>query len=377
MLQTYLIVTDAGGNGTGVWTVRRPNRYIIRAMTEIATIRYLEGESRIRLTERGDVFPRDADLSVFDGNTAPLFADRDPERSLVLPPGEVAKSWASVERVINRALAVSVGRDGLFTGVGGGVVTDVTAFAASLYMRGCRLVLVPTTLLGMVDAACGGKTGIDFGGVKNLVGTFYPAEEVRICPELLESLPENEFISGMAEVVKHALLAAPSDSDDGIWSIAEKEREAIMRKEPEVLARLITAAIQVKADIVSDDLRESSRRAFLNLGHTFAHALEAATNFSRWTHGEAVGWGMLRALELGERIGITDSSWAGEARRLISDYGFAAVKPQVPPAEIKTAMMDDKKKRDGRLRFVLMRGGGNPVLQEVPEEDLNAVLGIR
>ena len=252
---------------------------------------------------------------------------------------------------------------GFLRGWEGGVVTDVTAFAASLYMRGCRLVLVPTTLLGMVDAACGGKTGIDFGGVKNLVGTFYPAEEVRICPRLLDSLPDNEFISGMSEVVKHALLAPPSDSDDGIWSMVTKDREAIMKKEPEVLSRLISAAIQVKVNIVSDDLRESDRRAFLNLGHTFAHALEAATNFSRWTHGEAVGWGMLRALELGKRIGITDSRWAAEARRLISDYGFAAVKPQVAPAEIKGAMIDDKKKREGRLRFVLMRSGGDPVLQ--------------
>ena len=343
-------------------------------MTDIATIRYTDGQSHILLTDQSEVFPQDADLSVFDGNTAPLCGDRDPERSLVLPPGEVAKSCLSVERVINRALSLSMGRDGLIAGIGGGVVTDVTAFAASLYMRGCRLVLVPTTLLAMVDAACGGKTGIDFGGVKNLVGTFYPAEQVRICPGLLKSLPESEFVSGMAEVVKHALLSPGPVG--GIWDIVRKERNAIMGRDPDVLSRLIAEAVRIKVDIVSEDLRESGCRAWLNLGHTFAHALESATNFSRWSHGEAVGWGMLRALELGERLGITDSRWGDEARRLIADYGFAVVTPQVSPAQIKAAMVDDKKKRKGRLRFVLMRGAGDPVLQEVPEKDVEAVLGL-
>jgi len=114
----------------------------------------------------------------------------------------------------------------------------------------------------------------------------------------------------------------------------------------------------------------------LNLGHTFGHALEAATNFSRWSHGEAVAWGILRALDLGERLGITDKSWADETRRLIADYGFDIVTPQVAPGEIKTAMADDKKKKNGKLRFVMMKGPGEPVLQEVPETDLDAVLGI-
>ena len=340
-------------------------------MNEIASMNYPGGASRVLLASRGEVLPADADLSVFDGNTAPLFPGRDPERSLSLPPGEAAKTWTSVERILNRALALSLGRDGLIAGIGGGVVTDVTAFAASIYMRGCRLVLVPTTLLAMVDAAVGGKTGFDFGGKKNLVGTFYTAEEVRICPCLLETLPESEFSSGMAEIIKHAMLAP-----DGLMEIVSGEREAILARNPEVLERLIPAAVKVKTDIVSDDLRENGRRAHLNLGHTFGHALETATNFSRWSHGEAVAWGILKALDLGERLGITDKTWADECRRLIADYGFDIVTPQVPPGEIKEAMTADKKKRGGRLRFVMMEGPGAPILREVPEADLDAVLGI-
>ena len=340
-------------------------------MNEIAVVNYSEGISRILAASREEVLPSDADLSIFDGNTALLFPKRDPERSLALPPGETAKNWSSVERIINRALALSLGRDGLVTGIGGGVVTDVTAFASSIYMRGCRLVLVPTTLLAMVDAAVGGKTGFDFGGVKNLVGTFYPADEVRICPCLLETLPENEFLSGMAEVIKHALLAP-----EGLMDIVRGEREAVLAREPDVLERLIPMALKVKTSIVSEDLREKGPRAFLNFGHTFGHALEVATNFSRWSHGEAVAWGMLKAFDLGERLGITEKTWAAECRRLIADYGFDIVTPQVSPGEIKAAMADDKKKRAGRLRFVMMKGPGEPVLQEVPEADLDAVLGI-
>ncbi len=340
-------------------------------MNEIATVPYAGNTSRIMLVSREEVLPSDAQLTVYDGNTSKLFTDRDPERSLALPPGEAAKNWASVERILNRALAVSMGRDGLIAGIGGGVVTDVTAFASSLYMRGCRLILVPTTLLAMVDAATGGKSGIDFGGVKNLVGTFYPAEEVRICPELLESLPERDYLSGMAEIIKHAMLAP-----DDLMPMLIDEKEAILSRNMDILNRLIPAAVKVKVDIVTQDLRENGIRAYLNLGHTFGHALEAATNFSRWSHGEAVAWGILRALDLGERLDITDAAWAADMRKLIADYGFDIVTPQVAADEIKAAMVDDKKKKDGRLRFVMMKGPGEPVLQEVPESDLDAVLGI-
>lgn len=341
-------------------------------MTEIARIPYADGHSTILLADKTEVLPDAEALGVFDGNTGPLFPNRDPERSLILPPGEAAKGWPSVERILNRALALSLGRDGLIVAVGGGVVTDVTAFAASLYMRGCRLVLVPTTLLAMVDAAVGGKTGIDFGGAKNLVGTFYPAEEVKICPPLLKSLPEREYRSGLAEVVKHAILAP-----EGLFDLVRDRREAILRRDPDIVEEMILRAVKVKIEVVSEDLKERGRRALLNLGHTFAHALEAATGFSRWSHGEAVGWGMLRAVDLGSLMGTTDPRWGEEVRRLLTDYGFDAVIPQVTPGEIRKAMIDDKKKRDGRLRFIIPKAPGDTVVTEVAEADLDVALGIR
>ncbi len=343
-------------------------------MREIARIEYINGPSCILLVPKEDILQRESALSVYDGNTVSLFSDRDPEYSVVLPPGEGAKDWTSVERIINRALAVSLGRDSIIAGIGGGVVTDVTALAASLYMRGCRLILIPTTLLAMADAAIGGKTGIDFAGHKNLVGTFYPADEVRICPRLLQTLPENEYRSGLSEVIKHSILA-PGEPG-GFWDMLINKKQMILARDESILEEIIIAAIKVKTDIVSSDIQDKGQRAFLNLGHTFAHALESATNFSRWSHGEAVGWGMLKALELGERLSITDKRWADECRKMISEYDLDMLTPQVLPEEIKAAMVSDKKKRAGRLRFVLIREPGSPILQEVPEEDIDAVLGI-
>lgn len=343
-------------------------------MCDIATLKYGNYSSHIRVVPREEVLPVNADLVVFDNNTASLFVERNAERSLVLPSGESAKNWISVERIINRALTISLGRDSLIVGVGGGVVSDVTAFAASIYMRGCKLILVPTTLLGMVDAATGGKTGIDFGGVKNLLGSFYPAEEVRICPSLLQTLPDHEYLSGLVEVIKHAMIDAnPSRK---LWNCMVNKREQILKRQNDVLQNLIIDALQVKVEIVSNDLEEHGSRAFLNFGHTFGHALESATNFKRWSHGEAVAWGMLRALELGERLSITDKQWARDCRNLINSYGFDIVTPQVSPEEIKLAMQSDKKKKDGKLRFILLHGLGEPTIQEVPEKDLDAVLGI-
>ena len=237
-------------------------------MIEIATVEFTDGLSRIFLVSREDVLPEEVALSVFDGNTASLFSDRNPEYSLVLPPGEAAKSWTSVERIIKRALAISLGRDSLIAAVGGGVVTDVTAFAASIYMRGCRVTLIPTTLLAMVDAAIGGKTGIDFGNTKNLVGSFYPADEVRICPDLLKTLPPHEYRSGLAEVIKHAMLEPSSPGN--LWDSLVNKRGEILERQESSLEEIIRRAAKVKVDIVSSDLKENGPRAFLNLGHTFA-----------------------------------------------------------------------------------------------------------
>ncbi len=344
-------------------------------MVEIASFEYNNGFSRILLTEREELLLKNSALTVFDGNTSLLFKNRNPEFSLVLPPGEAAKSWSSVDRILKRALAVSLGRDSLITAVGGGVVTDIAAFAASIYMRGCRLLLIPTSLLAMVDAAIGGKTGIDFGGAKNLVGTFYPAHEVYICPELLQTLPDGEYRAGLAEVIKHAML--DPGEQDGLWDILVNRRNDILTRQDSVLNEMILKAVKVKVRIVTTDLQEEGQRAFLNLGHTFAHAMESATDFCRVSHGEAVAWGILKALELGERLSITDKNWAAECRQMIVEYNFDDLTHQVMMEDLKAAMIHDKKKKDGQLQFILMEGPGKPVIQKVPEKDLDAVLGIQ
>ena len=348
-------------------------RYSNLDMTEIAHVDYGESKSLIVLVSREEILPEKAELSIFDGNTILLFPDKDSERTLVLPPGEAAKNWTSIERIINRAMALAMGRDGLIVGIGGGVVIDTTAFAASLYMRGCRLILVPTTLLAMVDASIGGKTGIDFSGIKNLVGTYYPAEEIRICPALLDTLSDREYLSGLAEVIKHAMLNPGSEG--GLWDTLKNKREKILARDKNVLEHLIIDALMVKIGIVTQDMKESGPRSFLNLGHTFAHALESATHFSRWSHGEAVAWGIVRALEMGEQLDITDKTWGNECKQLIADYGFDSVVPRIPLDELKKAMNVDKKKKGGKIRFVMMRGPGEPVLQEVPWKAVDSVLG--
>lgn len=342
-------------------------------MREIASIPFREGKSVILHTSERELLPSGEFLAVTDSNTAKLFAAAGENRMLELPSGEITKAWISVEEILNSALSLALGRDGTILGFGGGVICDVTAFAASIYMRGCKLVLVPTTLLSMVDAAIGGKTGINFGGSKNIVGTFYPAHEVRICPGLLKTLPDKEYKSGLAEVIKHAML---EPQKYGLLDMLLNERQAILSRDSRILDRFIPAAARIKVDIVKEDLREHGKRAHLNLGHTFAHALEGAMNFSRWSHGEAVAWGIKKALDLGERMGITNPDWAGFSRRLFLDYGFSDVDPGVDGAKIKEAMINDKKKLGGELRFVLIRDAGDVIVKKISQSELDSVLGI-
>ena len=343
-------------------------------MREIASIPFLEGRSVVLHILEEEVFPGGKFVTVTDRNIAKLFAPAGNNRMLKLPPGETAKSWVSVEEILNFALSLSLGRDGMMLGLGGGVVCDVTAFAASIYMRGCKLILIPTTLLSMVDAAIGGKTGINFGGSKNIVGTFYPAHEVRICPKLLRTLPDEEYKSGLAEVIKHAML---EPRRYGLLDTLLRKREAILSRDTQVLNRIIPAAAKIKADIVNADLREHGRRAHLNLGHTFGHALEGATNFTQWSHGEAVVWGIKKALDLGERMGITNPDWGKLSRRLFSEYGFEDINPEIEGSKIKEAMINDKKKLGGELRFVLIRDAGEVTVEKVDQVELDLVLGIQ
>lgn len=303
----------------------------------------------------------------FDENTESLWSP-PPQKRAVFPAGEEHKTLGNVEDAAAEAVAAGLSRDGGITAVGGGVVCDMGGFLASVYMRGVALTLVPTTLLAMVDASLGGKTGVDFRGYKNMLGTFYPAERVYLVPEFLESLPEEEFRSGLAEVIKHALLG-----DEELLSILEERREAVLARKTELCAEIIARSLRVKARYVEQDPREEGLRAHLNLGHTFAHALESCGALSRYGHGGAVAWGLGRALRLGAEMGITDSAYLQRIVHLLHAYGYRRM-VEADPEELAEAMERDKKKRAGRVRFVLQRRLGETLLQTAERSTLLRVL---
>ncbi len=293
----------------------------------------------------------------------------DQQRLILLPSGEQFKTWQQVERILNKGFENGLARDSVMIGLGGGVVTDIAAFAASLYMRGCKLILLPTTVLAMVDAAFGGKTGVNFGGYKNMVGSFFPANEVRVVPEFVQTLSDLEFKSGLAEIIKAALL-----DDKQLFEYLLNNQVAIQARDLASLEHIIWQGLMVKARIVESDLKEQSIRAHLNLGHTFAHGLEAVAGFGSWTHGEAVAWGIVKALELSVRLGLAKQAYLAQVRDLIVAYGFRIKADNVDVNQLINAMLMDKKKKDGRVHFVLQRGLCDTFLSVVQSDDLLAVL---
>jgi 3-dehydroquinate synthase len=309
---------------------------------------------------------------------------------VLLKSGEDSKTWDSVQMVLSAAFKAGIGRDGVFIGIGGGVIGDITSFAASVYMRGCRLVLTATTLLAMADASLGGKTGFDLFGVKNLVGSFYPAEIVYMPLDCLSSLPLFEWKSGMAEIIKTAVL----DGDDFL-----NEMEIISASFPEGafnsnfpvnfaskmlneerLGECIRRAAFFKGGIVMEDPKETgNRRMLLNLGHTFGHALEGSAGLGAISHGEAVAWGTACSAALGYALGVTPRQRAEKIIKLISSFGYCLKAPH-PLAHgtgaFLAAMKSDKKKKSGKLAFIVPDAlGARSVLIET-ENEMNAVINV-
>ena len=276
---------------------------------------------------------------------------------LVLESGESSKNWNSVEKILSFGLNTGLGRDGFFIGIGGGVICDLTAFAASIYMRGANLALFSTSLLSMIDASLGGKTGIDLFGLKNMAGTFYPASFVILPLAALDFLPEKEWKSGMAELIKTAIL----DSED-FFELVKKliKLESGGRSSPEYrkcLTECLSKAVMFKGKIVAEDPKETkNKRVLLNLGHTFGHALETALGLGAISHGEAVAWGIARACELGIALGITPIERAREIIGLLLAYGFKtnAPHPMLNSYRMfRKAMKNDKKTAGGKIQFIV------------------------
>src|SRR5258708_11721121 len=261
---------------------------------------------------------------------------------------ESAKNLRSVELITRSLCRAGADRQSLVVAVGGGVVGDVAGFAAAAYLRGVRLAHIPTTLVAQVDSSIGGKTGVNLPEGKNLVGAFYPPQLVLTDPELLRTLSDREFRGGLAEVIKHAIIA-----DAEMFAMLEKEMEKVLRRDHHALDLLIPRNVQIKAWVVSRDERESGMREILNYGHTFAHALESVTNYRRYQHGEAVAWGMIAAAFLGHELGLTRADDVSRIVALIRRLGPLPPWPRVPSAALVNAMRSDKKTRAGILRFVL------------------------
>jgi 3-dehydroquinate synthase len=279
------------------------------------------------------------------------------QRSLQLPrnsfihfmnDAESAKNLRTVE-ILSRSLVKSgADRKSLLVAVGGGVVGDVAGFVAATYLRGIALVHVPTTLVAQVDSSIGGKTGVNLPEGKNLVGSFYPPRLVLTDPELLRTLPNREFRGGLAEVIKHAIIA-----DAPMFAMLETNLEKVLRRDRATLSHLIPRNVEIKARVVSRDERESGLREILNFGHTFAHTLESVTQYRRYQHGEAVAWGMIAAAFLGHELGLTRAGDVSRIVALIRRLGPLPAWPRVPAAALLNAMRSDKKTRSGILRFVL------------------------
>lgn len=299
---------------------------------------------------------------------------------LILDSGEPFKTIESVLAICKAAIDSNAKRSAVFTGIGGGVITDMTAFAASIFKRGATCELVPTTLLSMVDAAIGGKTGCDFDSYKNMIGSFFPAQKIHIIPSFIQSLPENEYRSGMAEVVKTALLY----SKELFEKLASKPEILQNRKDP-LVEEMIKICVNAKAAVVEQDLTEKNIRMQLNLGHTFGHALETRAGLGKVSHGDAVAWGMARAAELSKKIGLCTENYVQTVKSALSSFGWETQpmhsalngkfdSEKEAALSLFEAMKKDKKNASNKVRFVLQEDVGETVITEVDEKDVLSVL---
>jgi 3-dehydroquinate synthase len=301
-------------------------------------------------------------------------------RTLVLDAGEEHKTPATVAAIHDAAFAHRLERSSLIVALGGGVVGDMAGFAAATWLRGIAVVQVPTTLLAMVDAAIGGKTGVNHPGGKNLIGAFHQPKLVLIDPLVLATLPEREFRAGMAEVIKYAVIgdgilfrdletAAERDPRGGLAS-----REAVG---PVLLQRLLERSAAAKARVVAADEREGGLRAILNYGHTLGHAVENLSGYGTWLHGEAVGLGMLAAGDIAVAMGLWSQADQDRQRRLIAAAGLPMDWPALDPEAVLASLQADKKVRQGKVRFVLPTGVGSVTIRDdVEPATIRAALAV-
>jgi len=313
-------------------------------------------------------------LVVTNGTVAPLYlravveilGDKD-VATVSLPDGEEFKTVDTVSSILDKLVASGANRDTTLIALGGGVVGDITGFAAACYMRGVDFIQVPTTLLAQVDSSVGGKTGVNHPQGKNLIGAFHQPRLVLIDTDTLKRLPDRELKAGLAEVIKHGAII---DAEFFAW--LEDNIEALIARDPEALAHAIRRSCEVKAEVVAEDEREAGRRAILNFGHTFGHAIERCQGYGEWLHGEAVAAGMVMAAKL-SNIDLADVE---RLCKLIARAGLPIAAPPIAAQDMFAAMGMDKKAHGKQLRFVLLRSlGAAYVTTEYDAALLERILG--
>ncbi|MBA2730159.1 MAG: 3-dehydroquinate synthase [Euzebyaceae bacterium] len=310
---------------------------------------------------------------VTTGDVRALYADRVTAglrarglgvESVIVPDGEEAKTLATVTTVYHRLAAMRLGRDDVVVALGGGVIGDLAGFAAATWNRGVAVVQLPTTLLAQVDAAIGGKTGVNLAEGKNLVGAFHQPLAVVADIIALASLPARELRAGLGEAVKYGFIADPA-----VLDLLERDPKAAVAGDPEVLGAVVQRGVAVKARIVAADEREAGERALLNYGHTFGHAFEVLTGYGTYRHGEAVALGMVAAARLGERLGVSEPGLTDRTVGLLAPLGLPTGGLRLDPAAVWEVLGRDKKARDG-VRFVLCRTPGDACLVGQPDRRL-------
>jgi len=290
---------------------------------------------------------------------------------VTLPDGEIFKNLDTLNSIFDKLLEARFDRGCTLLALGGGVVGDMAGFAAASYQRGVDFVQIPTTLLAQVDSSVGGKTGVNHALGKNMIGAFHQPRCVIADTRTLATLPDSELRAGLAEVIKYGLIV-----DAEFYSWLEDNLPALLRRESDALTYAIKRSCEIKAEIVASDEKERGRRALLNLGHTFGHAIEAVTGYGQWLHGEAVATGMVMAMDLSHRLGWLNNNQYQSAKALIQAAELPIKPPvQMTPELFLNSMLRDKKTRDGHLNLILMHAIGEAsVVQHDERELLNATL---
>ena len=337
---------------------------------ETITINANSGPSRILIGERlanlQQYVPVEKPVIITDVNVGQLYPlDSVASEVITIGTGEEIKTLDTVGDIYGQLISSGVDRSAFIVGIGGGIVCDITGFVASTFLRGVRFGFAATTLLAQVDASVGGKNGVNFKGYKNMVGLFHQPEFVICDPEVLKTLPQKEISCGLAEIVKHAVIA-----DADLFVYLEKHAEAILALDRQAIEKLVRVSVHIKSSIVSRDETEKGERRLLNFGHTFGHAIEKVTAAA---HGEAVSIGMVIASALSVKKGLLSAEDDRRLRNVLKNLNLPT-RPQAPSQKILDAITKDKKRAGDRIHFVLLNGIGNARVEQLSFKELKGAL---